>query len=218
MTRIVLVAAVCAVLAGCNSETPTSPAPGGLNGLPPSSIPSVLLLRCEPVGQDVACSAFEVITLTVGTSLRDLTATAQWTATPADMVQMVAPGRFRPLRAGEVNIAAQSGEELQPLLPSRFLVAPGADARPLAVLMLLVRSGNGAPLEGAVVQVLDGHAAGATCTTTFGMCQIESVMPSETFNVRATRDGYQTQTVTHQGIPLRAPPPAVFLTISLTRQ
>lgn len=216
MLRVILVVAVSALLASCNARTPTAPGPTVVDERPPSSTQTVLILLCENVGQDVACRAFAVNTLQSGSSQLEVTATVQWTATPADVVQMVAPGRFRPVREGEVAIEARSSAEVQTLLPSRFLVAPGADARQLASLLVLVRGTDGA-VEEAIVEVLDGHAAGATCTTVLGGCIVDSVLPTETFNVRASKSGYQPATVTHRGLP-RAFGPAVFMTITLTRE
>ena len=213
--RAILTAVVCALLAGCSSPSPTSPGPGAAAGLPTYSSTTLVLL-CQTAGQDAVCRAFESRTSVSGSSQREVTATVQWIADPANAVEMIAPGRFRPTRSGAVAIDARIDEEVRTLVPTRFLLAPGTDARPLAILWVSVRGPEG-PVGQADVAVLDGYAAGTTCRTEFGICIIDAVLPVETFSLRVTSSGYQPATATFAGRP-PGMVPTVTMTVSLTRQ
>ena len=212
MTRILLVAVFAVVLAGCSSSSPNSPAqiPSIISPVTPFTI---LLVNCNPGGPDVVCTALMASSDVTVFSAQDVTNTAQWTATPSDVAQMVAPGRFRPARSGELVIDARSGDA-RTLLPSRFLVSPGVGARRLGTLMVIVRDQTG-PLTGSIVEVIDGYRAGATCTTTsLGTCTVDPIVASETFTVRAVKTGYQTGTATFRGSPDGFAPPALLVTLS----
>ena len=172
-------------------------------------------MDCNPLDQDVACTALVMSTSSAGAAMQEVTNSAQWSATPGNVAQLIAPGRFRPMRAGEISIDARSSDGgLRSLLPARFVVAPGAPARRLGTLMVIVRDAGG-PLNGALVEVLEGYRAGASCSTAVvGACTIESVATSETFAVRATKTGYQTATTTFRGSPEGRLPPAVLITLT----
>jgi hypothetical protein len=212
MTRRMLVA-VPIILAGCNSSSPTSPAP--ISSLSPSGVPSsILLATCKPAGPDIVCTALTVASNAATFASQDVTTTAQWTATPGDVVRMVAPGHFRPIRTGEVIIEARAGDALRTLMPSRFLVTPGAEARRLAPLMVIVRDDTAA-VSGALVEVVDGYRAGATCTTdAFGLCTIDPVVSTETFSIRAAKAGYKAGTATFRGVPDGLNPAALLVTLA----
>ena len=197
MTRIMLVAVFAVVFAGCHSSSPNSPAQVP-NVFSPTTSFTVLLVNCNPAGPDVVCNALMASSDASVFSSRDVTNTAQWTTTPTDMAQMVAPGHFRPTRSGELVIDARSGDARMPL-PSRFLVAPGVAARRLGTVMVFVRDQT-TPVSGAIVEVVDGYRAGARCTTTsLGSCTIDPIVTSETFSIRAIKSGYKTGTATYNG-------------------
>jgi hypothetical protein len=213
MSRAILLTIVATVLAGCSRNTPTSPNQSE-NGVPQVMPLTVLFVNCQADGEDIACTAQTIATSASGVVEQDVTATAQWTAVPADLTQMVAPGRFRARRAGEVVITASTTPEARTLLPVRFLVAPGTPPRRLGTLLVLVRDPGGAPLTDAKVEVLGGYRAGATCTTFGGVCIIDSVVMTESFDVRGTRPGYQPATVPFRTIPLGPPSATVAITLS----
>ena len=212
MSRLAGIVLLSIAAAGCgNGSTPVTPSPS-LSGFP--STTSTLLMRCEPAGQEVSCTALLLKASAGGGSIDDVTGSAQWSATPSDAVQMVSAGRFRPARGAEVAIDARSSDGLRTLVPERFVVAPGAPARKLGILMVIVRDSVG-PLAGATVSVVDGYRAGTTCTTALlGSCTVDPVVTSETFSVRAVKTGYQTGTATFRGSPDGFVPPALLVTLS----
>ena len=214
MARITLVAVFAVVFAGCNSSSPNSPAPVP-SVFSPGTVITVLLINCNPSASDVVCTALTMSSNPTAFASQDVTNTAQWMMTPAGAAQMVSPGHFRPLRNGELVIDARAGDA-RTLLPDRFLVAPGAPARRLGTLLVLVRDET-SPLSGSIVEVIDGYRAGATCTTTsLGACTIDPVITSETFSVRAVKGGYKAGTATFVSALDGRVPPA--LVVTLTRE
>jgi hypothetical protein len=159
------------------------------------------------------CTALLAASNATEFSTQDVTNTAQWSATPANVANMVAPGHFRPIRSGELVIDVRAGDA-RTLLPSRFLVAPGAPARRLGTMMVIVRDQTTA-ISGAIVEVVDGYRAGTQCTTTsLGSCTIDPIVSSETFSVRAIKSGYKAGTATYNGSPDGFAPS--FLSVILT--
>ena len=212
MTRVMLVAVFAVVLTGCSSSSPNAPAPIP-NGLSPTTPFSILLVNCNLAGSDVVCTALLTASNAAEFSTQDVTNTAQWSATPADVANMVAPGHFRPMRSGELVIDVRSGDA-RTLLPSRFLVAPGTPARRLGPLMVIVRDQTTA-ISGAIVEVVGGYRDGTQCTTTFlGSCTIDPIVTSETFTVRAIKSGYKAGTATYNGSPGGFAPSLLLVTLT----
>ena len=214
MNRVIPVAVALLIAGACGGEsTPVSPSPSQ-NPLISSSV-AMLLMNCEVLGQDIACTALAMSGSPGSLATQEVTNEARWSVTPADVVAMVAPGRFRPLRAGEISIDVRSNSgDYRTLVPARFVVAPGTAARRLGTLMVIVRETAG-PVNGAVVDVLDGYRAGTSChTAVIGSCTIESIVTSETFTVRASKTGYQSGTATYRGTIDGLSPPAVLITLA----
>ena len=187
------------LLAACGESSPTAPRtplPGPEAGRPEA----LVLAVCAPGGQDVVCRA--VMSPSTG-GVSDVTGSARWAAVPAGVAEMVAPGRFRPLREGEFSVEVQhDGAETLPN-PYVYLVAPGRPARPLRRALVVVTDTSNVPLSGATVQILDGYRAGASCTTdVVGVCSVDRVPEDETLTVRVTKPGYHAATATYPpGVP-----------------
>lgn len=184
---VVLLVASAALNAACG-DGPTRPG---------SRASFILYAYCNPSGPNVACEARffgEQGPIYV-------TRESEWTAVPADVAVLVAPGVFAPVRAGEVAIQARYARRESS--PHSFLVAPNVDARWLYYLQVLVsETDRTIRIPGAVVEMLDGYSKGRTCVTnTFGVCRIEPVLTRETFSACVAKDGYNAVTSTYRVDP-----------------
>ena len=205
-----LILAPCLLLVGCGA-TPAGPSPDRYRR-------PRLILYCQPSSEQVTCSAmlFDV------PSFRDsavVTATAEWTVVPSDVGAFIEPGVLSPGRVGEAEIHARSlGIDVDHA--PRFLIGPGQPARWMQFFAPTIREReSNSPIDGAVVQMLDGYRSGATCTTTSGgICTIDRVLTGETFSARISKAGFQTVTVSYRvDPPVGAAGNPPFLTVVLPR-
>ena len=180
----VLIVIIAIVAAGCSNGSPIAPLDFS-NFVPRSE----LILNCAPEGQDVVCTAYKNIA-----GSPDVTATARWIAEPADVATVVAPGRFRPLKEGELTVRVQAVDADLAHTPPTFLVGPGTNARPSTKVHVVVQEARDVFISGAFVEVLDGSRAGTTCTAGGGICTFTSIPVGEGMTVRVSKQGYQTVT------------------------
>ena len=186
------------LIAGCESGSPTQPRE--------RTDPVVLLAYCNPAGTTISCSAF--ISHAPGlASQAEVTAPAAWTADPPDTVTLVAPGRFTPVAAGEVELRAQYQQWPSSPPNPRFLVAPGAIAKRLSTVFVTVRElqdgvppPNPPPVAAAVVRIVEGYRIGATCTTAAnGVCTLESIASEDVYSFVVSKEGYRDANVMVRG-------------------
>ena len=183
-----ILAALALVAAASCSDGPTAPTRRN---------PS-LSVTCVPAGTEVSCTA-TLYDVPAAGSVRDVTQTAVWMATDPSVGSFSAPGVFTPSRRGEVGLWARH-DDVVAELQSWFLVDPGAPARRLYWLAgVVTEAATGTPIDGALVRMLDGYAAGAVATTNSnGHYQIDNVLTGETFSVRASKDGFLPSTQSYR--------------------
>lgn len=184
-------------MAAC-SGTPTSPASPGTarNSFAPLDV------RCW-MEAELLCSVNRF-------GEGDLTARAEWyatelswgtTADPA--VTFPRPGVPVASRAVKLYIAARVGTETR-ASSFAYEMAPGARPIPLAMLTGFVFEGDTGftGLEGVKVEILDGEGVAGFSATTMvnGYYAIASVRVGVPFTMRATRTGYDSSVVRHEGI------------------
>ena len=210
-SRVVALSLLLVCVAAC-SGSPTTPAPPR----PPLDVVGVdalVMPVCRPDGQDVVCRAFVV---TAANSTTEVTASARWAAVPSDVAAVVAPGRFRPLRSGELAVNAQV-DGAEPLeQPLKFLVEPNRTARSMVTLWITVREQPNASIDGATVKVLDGYRAGTECTTFLGVCLVTYVPAGDTPTLHVAKNGYQAATVRHE--IAESVVPISYVTVTLARE
>ena len=211
MTRALALFLLLVCVAGCGGS-PTTPAPPR----PPLGVvgdfPSHVVPLCRPDGEDVVCRAF----VTAAGLPSEVTASARWAAVPSDMAAVVAPGRFRPLRSGELAVDVQIEGAEPPEPPLKFLVEPNRTARSLVTLWITVREQPNASIDGATVKILDGYRAGTECTTFLGVCLVPYVPAGDAPTLRVAKNGYQAVTVRHEIVETVVP--VSYVTVTLLRE
>lgn len=201
--------ALCALLAACGSGS-TAPSGFGKQPSPPS-----LGVACAP-GPPLACTASFA-------GDGDVTALASWSAadsfalamdlpvTPSDAVVFRAPGVPTATRAGNVYLRADytsphwAGYHSRNIAPHAYAMTPGGSAEPLAYLSGNVFAATPAPgapvVGGATVTIVSGEGAGrSTKTLDNGAYWFEFVHLGRPFTIRASKDGYVSDTRDHPGI------------------
>ena len=132
------------------------------------------------------------------------------------MAAVLAPGRFRPLRPGELAVDVQIDGMEPPELPLKFLVEPNRTARSMMTLWITVREQPDARIDGATVKVLDGYRAGTECTTFLGVCLVPYVPAGDTPTLHVAKNGYQAVTVRHEIV--ESVVPISYVTVTLLRE
>ena len=191
-----LVLAVCQVMAlvGCGS-TPAGPSAERY------AQPRVSIL-CQPSGPSVTCTA-TMYDVPRWQDSQDVTALASWLVSDPSVADLVAPGVLKPKRRGEVDVSAQYQQLPTDMGDWWFLVDPQQAAQFLYWVAGIVRDGDTqVPLSDVRVEILSGYASGASgVSNQAGSYKIDRILTQEVFSIRASKDGYASQTVTYRVDP-----------------
>jgi hypothetical protein len=156
-------------------------------------------VSCSPVEAAVRCRAFLSDPRPDGVS-REVTSEATWLLAGPVVGTFTEPGLFVPTSSADVGLWARF-EELSSN-QEWFFVNPPHEARVLYFLNGVVRDEiANVGIEGAEVRLLDGHSAGLRAITNsvgvynFGFF---SILTGEVFTIRASKQGFEPSTKTHQ--------------------
>jgi carboxypeptidase family protein len=207
-SRVVAVAVLVAVGAGCGEETPTS-----VDRRSPE-----LHVSCLPINALVTCTATLSGVPGAGSN-RDVTSKATWLVSDPSVGEFLEPGTLTPKRRGEVEISARF-EAVTTRVSSWFLIDPLQPAQRLYFLSGIVRDdASNTPLAGAAVEILDGYARGSrSVTNQFGHYQIDRILTGEAFSAKASAPGYAPLTRSYRvDSPIGPPGNSPFLDFRLGR-